>query len=432
MSRRIVIVPLLAAVLAVWFFSTSLSCSRQARVVWQQQFDTGSGGFGSSVACDGRDIIVGTTIYDTAGGRHPVWQLRRYDRNGRLNWHRAYRRGRDDSLADVAVTADHDIVATGWTGRLGTNLLPQLLLVRFSAHGEVKWEKEYRFDRFTRGMAVRLDTIGRIWVCGSMSPISVIRIAPEAKYRQPPVEGCTDMFVARFDSLGNLLDSAVADFGGDETAEDLLLVPSHFRSRGGFFLAGIRTPLPGRPDTLRTKDIVVVSLDQDLKENWRWLYDSGDEDIAVRLSWQDLNLCAAVTSRRDSAVATELVEYSTDGCYHGVEQETRYPGASSARCAALVRDRSGAVLGLGTSGAPPTGRLLGWRYFRKQFTDFLTAGKYRSCASDRANDVAVDADGNVIVTGTSNSGRKSSVLVLKVALPRHKPPPGIWLPNMHR
>jgi hypothetical protein len=394
-----------------------LNCSRQAHVLWQRRFDAGTTNFGSSVTTDGRDIVVGTTSRDTSGGmQHTAWQFLRYDGNGNLQWHRTYNRGKSDSLADVAVTADHDIVGVGWTLQSSTPPLSRLLLARFSAQGDLKWQREYQFGSVTRGVAVRLDTIGRIWVCGSVTPAD---------------SGTSDMLIARFDSLGNLLDSATVDFGADETGQDLLLVPSRVGTMG-IFVAGLRTPLPVKPDTLTTRDIAVVRLNPDLHEMWRWVYKSGGDDVSARLSWQEYSFCAAVTSRESSGVATHLVERSSGDYYPQISQDTRYPGESSASCAGLARDRGGAILGVGAYGPDGQQRCLGWRYLRGKFTEFLSGSKYASGSNDRTDALAFDADGNVIVTGESDSGTNVGVLTMKIALPRYKPPPDLWLPNMYR
>lgn len=418
MSKKFVITALLSAVLSTMALLTGLSCSRQAHVLWQRRFAVGSADFGSSVATDGRDMIVGTTHRDTLTVRqHTGWQFLRYDRKGSLLWQHTYDRGGFDVLADVTVSADHDIVGVGWTNMPLGSYPSRLLLARFSAQGDVKWQREYQFARSTRGVAVRLDTIGRTWVSGSVTGAS---------------DGNSHMFVARFDSLGNVLDSVAFDFGGNETGENLLLVPSRFHTPSGIFVAGKRAPQPGKPDTLTTRDVVVVSLDQNLQEKWRWVYNSGGDDELAGLAWQDC-VCLAVTSRGDSGVVTHLVEHSAEGCYPSIEQDTRYSGVPKASCAALVRDRSGALLGVGAYGPDGQRRCLGWRYFRGKFTDFLSGGMYASGANDRASDLALDADGNVIVTGVSAKSEKDvGILTMKLALPRYKPPPGIWLPNMYR
>jgi len=417
MNRNSVTTSLLSAVLLTTILLTGLSCTRQAHVVWQRRFDTYDKNLNSSVATDGRDIIVGTTSLDTSGAQHLVWQFVRYDRNGNQQWQRSYPQP-EGFLADVAVAPDHDIIGVGWerTSR-GNPLASRLSLARFTAQGELKWQKDYQFGWSTRGAALGLDTIGRIWVCGS---------AVTSDY------GDTDLLVARFDSLGNLLDSVTIDFGGHETGRNLLLIPSRFHALGGIFVAGERTPQPGRPDTLTTRDIVVVSLDQNLQEKWRWVYNSGSDDALAGLAWQDC-ICLAVTSRGDSGVVTHLVEHSAEGCYPSIEQDTRYAGMPKASCAGLVRDRSGALLGVGAHGPSDRQRYLGWRYLRGRFTEFLTGDRYAPGWVDQAKDLAVDADGNVIVTGVSaKSETDVGILTIKLALPRYKPPPGIWLPNMYR
>jgi hypothetical protein len=97
-------------------FCLVMSCSRPAHLVWQQRYNSGLGDFASSVATDGRDIIVGATCRDSSAAPNRTdWEILRYDRNGKLLWRRTYARCKCDSLVALAVRSDHDIVAVGST-----------------------------------------------------------------------------------------------------------------------------------------------------------------------------------------------------------------------------------------------------------------------------------------------------------------------------
>ena len=389
-----------------------LGCSRRAHVLWQQRYDSGRGEFGTSVAADGRDIIVGGICRDTsAGPSGTAWVLLRYDKGGKLLWHRTYDRGGCDSLAAIAVAPNHDIVGVGCSVPDTTDTV-RLLLARFTAQGEKKWEKEYAFGPTTRGSALCLDSIGRIAVCGSVSSGDTL--------------AGSDILFARFDSLGSLYDRETLDFGADEFGQSLTQNPT-----GTFaIVAGRRTPRPGEPDSLAARDIVCACLGSNQEVRWRQRYGSGSTDSRVCLAWP-LNLFLAVTARDTGGTYTRLVEYGVYSNYQGPPlHDMRYPDTSNAVCMAIATGRDGGIVGVGSEGVEGRRRRLVWRWFRGKFATFLPGSGYLPGTNDQANAIALDADGNAVMTGVSGSRAETGILTVKVALPHYRPPPDILYPRV--
>jgi hypothetical protein len=400
---------LLFAVLAMVM---GLGCASKAHVVWQQRYVSGRGDVGSAVATDGRDIIVGGICYDTSVGPFgTAWELLRYDKDGKLLWHRTYDRGRCDPLAAIAVAPNHDIVGVGCSASSVPDTV-RLLLARFTAQGEKKWEKEYAFGKATRGSALCLDSTGRIAVCGSV--ISGDTLAG------------SDILFAQFDSLGNLYDRETLDFGSDEFGQSLI------RSSSGTvtIVAGTRAPRPGEPDSLAALDIVSAGLGPDGKVSWRQRYGSGRIDFRVCLSWPD-NLFLAVAAEDTVGTFTRVVEY---GPYSTRPEpslrDMRYPDTLSTACMAMAGIRGSGILGVGSEGVEGNHRCLVWRCFRGKFTTLLPGSGYLPGTDEQANAVALDADGNGVVTGVSGSRDKTGILVVKVAIPHYRPPPDILYPRV--
>jgi len=407
-NKNSVTTTLPAAVLSTMALLASLSCSRQARVVWQQQFSSDLSDVAVSVVTDSNDIIVGANCRDTAYGKPDLWELLRYDANGKLLWQKRYDRGTSDALAAVVVAADHDIIAVGSTTPAASGSRTKLLLARFSPLGVPRWQKEYDLGLDAIGTALAVDSSGRITVCGTIIP------------RTP--HGGYDILLAQFDSTGNVLRLDPLDFGANEFGADM----SRYHDRHATFTlaAGMRLPPPQATDSLSNRDIVFFGIDAADSVLWREFYASGGEDARVRLA----GLSAAVSS----SAGIHVLSFGNRWCDWGILADTRYSEDSNATCVGLTADRGNHVLGVGTAGPKGHQYLMGWRYFRGRFLRFLPNEGYIPGPNDRATDIALDAAGNAIVVGTSDSGRKSSVLVLKAALPRYKPPPGIWLPNMYR
>jgi hypothetical protein len=244
-----------------------------------------------------------------------------------------------------------------------------------------------------------------------------------------------------------VLDRETLDFADDESALDMIEA-SLIRgwTTGAYTLVvGVREPVPGRTDSLKTHDIVLICLDADRKVVWRRVYDSGGEDLLARVTgamfyrpitrkksdslrtripWSPY-VFVAVTSKDDSGISTRVLQYDAGG---GLLHDTRLKGIPNASCLALVADRSGGVLGVGATGAGGNQRSLGWRYFRESFSEFLPAEDSLGRAGTRVNDIALDAGGNAVLVGTSNQGGRAGILLTKYAPPLYKPPPDFWLP----
>jgi hypothetical protein len=390
------------SVLAALVLVIAMSCSRPAHVIWQQRYDSGQGDCGSSVATDGNDIIVGGICRDTSGGPSgTAWELLRYNKGGKLLWHRVYNRGRRDSLMAVAVGINHDIVGVGCAASNTTDTV-HLLLAKFSPQGDQKWEKEYAFGPATRGSALGLNNAGNIEVCGSVNS-------------GDPLTG-SDILVARFDSTGSLLDRETLDFGSDEFGQSLIYASY------GALVAGIRTPRPGEPESLAAQDIVNAAVGPDGEVRWRRQYGSGDTDLRVCQAWLG-NFFLGVTARDTGGTFTRLVEYGYPYFSDPSLHDMRYPAASNAVCMAMVPTRSHAVIGVGAEGAEGKRQCLVWRFFRGKFSTVLPGSGYLPGSNEQANAVTGDADGNTVITGTSGSGAETGILTIKLAFPRYRPPP---------
>jgi len=397
--------------LAALVLVMGLGCSRRAHVVWQQRYVTGRGDAGSSIAADGRDIIVGGNCRDTlVGHQGTAWVLLRYDRSGKLLWHRTYDRGLRDSLAAIAVARNHDIVGVGISAPSTADTV-RLLLSRFSAQGEKKWEEEFAFGAATRGSALSLDTFGRISVCGSLNSGETLI--------------GNDILFARFDSLGNLYDRDTLDFGSDEYGQSLVQDPGGTEA----IVAGRRTPHAGEPDSVAARDIVCAGLGPNHEVVWRRRYGSGSPDLRVGLAWP-ASLFLAVTAQDTAGTLTRLVEYFASRYETLLSHDWRYPAEPNAVCMAVAAGRDGGILGAGSEGVAGRRQCLVWRYFRGQFATYLPGNGCVSETDEQANAVALDADGNAVVTGVSGSRDETGVLTAKIAFPHYKPLPNIDYPHI--
>jgi len=414
MNKNSMITALLAAVPSTMALLTGPGCSQHTRVVWQQQYTSDLSDAAVSVATDSNDIIIGANCKDAAAELYDsAWELLRYDANGKLLWQKRYERGPCDDMAAVAIAADHDIVAVGWTVPRAHGYPSRLLLSRFSPQGVPRWQKEYAFATNTMGKAVTVDSSGRITVCGSVTSDTFFN--PKS-----------DLLIARFDAEGNVLDHETLDFGADEYGVDLFRLQG--RRNTVTTVAGLRIPLPASTDSLRDRDIVLAGLSPEGTVLWREYCASGGYTAGGRKSVVHVaGNSAVVSSYTFGGYEVHLLEYGSRWGDVELLSDTRYPGDLNAMCLGLTADRGGHILGVGSAGPEGHQYISGWRYFRGKFFKFLPWHGYTTGPDDRATGIALDASGNAIVVGTSDSGLNSSIILLKVALPKYKPPPNLYL-----
>ena len=353
MNKNSVITALLTAVLSTMALLTGLSCSQQANVLWQQQYSSGLSDAAVSVATDSNDIIIGANCRDTAAELYDsAWELLRYDANGKLLWQKRYERGPCDDIAAVAIAADHDIVAVGWTVPRAHGYPSKLLLSRLSPEGVPRWQKEYAFAANTMGTALTVDSSGRITVCGSVTSDTFFN--PRC-----------DVLIARFDAEGNAIDHETLDFGADEYGVDLFCLRE--RPNTVTTVAGLRVRLPASTDSLSDRDIVFAGLGPEGTVLWREYYASGGytasgRNTAVHVAGNS----AVVSSYTFGGYEVRLLEYGSRWGDFELLRETRYPADSNAICLGLTADQGGHVLGVGSAGPRGHQHFLGWRAFPGQ------------------------------------------------------------------
>jgi hypothetical protein len=382
---------LFGACLAILAFLFGPTCAPPSNVVWQRRYDSGQEDYGRAVVVDGRSAIVGGTWRDTTGEDVLVdWQILRYDEHGTLTWRRVFDSGERDWLSDVAVDSNHNVVALGFSSSRDPDTV-RLLLVKFSQSGSVVWDRQLALGLATTGMALATGPAGRILVCGT-----VFAGGDSAD---------DDVLLAEFDSDGVLLRWVGLDFGADENGLDAAL-----NQKGGVTLVCSQQPLD--EDSTSTADLLVVRTDADLRPGWRRVYDSGEDDLTGSLASDSLGNCyVAVTYRGDVESDVRLLEYSVEG---ELLMDKAYVGRVNAVATALALDRGGTLFGVGAAGPEERQTYMGFSYRRRSFSSILDPTSYTRGANDLANDVGLDSDDNILITGVSDPGIEPDILTVKL------------------
>ncbi len=162
-----------------WCFGAALivafgasAASAQLRTVWQTRTDNGGGDeevdFNVKIDSQGNAVTVGW-VHNEATGYDML--LRKYDRTGRLLWTAAYDgpgHG-DEFFGSLAIDAGDNIITCGSSlGAAGNN---DIVTLKYDPAGQLTWTRRYdgpgHGDDETFGIeAVGLDSAGRIYVCG--------------------------------------------------------------------------------------------------------------------------------------------------------------------------------------------------------------------------------------------------------------------------
>ncbi len=131
-----------------------------------------------------------------------IWRAARLDSSGETVFDSGFQLlgGPVISLNDMAEMADGGVVLTGVTDRLGMNL--NMFLIGISQSGELLFHKSDSLRFHGSGEIVQADTQG-ITVAGYTG------YERDDGFFMPPVE--TDVFIIRFDKLGNELWRSVAE-----------------------------------------------------------------------------------------------------------------------------------------------------------------------------------------------------------------------------
>ncbi len=121
-------------------------------LVWTKYFDNGGQQLPRAIArlADDNLIIVGS-ITDQANNRDV--QLLKVDARGNQIWSRNYGGDISESANDVATLADGGFVIVG-ENDAGTDIESDILVVRFDALGNARWQKTFGTDRSDVGNAI--------------------------------------------------------------------------------------------------------------------------------------------------------------------------------------------------------------------------------------------------------------------------------------
>jgi hypothetical protein len=206
---------------------------------------------GLRIAFNGRDrifvagfLLSASTIFgnDTLinnstpmGGWYLVdFFLVQYDTTGQVQWARSFGGSKQDQVLDIVVDAFGDIYITGETTSpaivFGNDTIinalvgnPKYFLVKLDPEGNVLWSRTAVASESSRGLALTTDPVGNVIVAGTFTGEYAIfgTTVLINKDTSAAPANAPDVFIAKYDTHGNLLWVKSAGGMGEDHVNDI-------------------------------------------------------------------------------------------------------------------------------------------------------------------------------------------------------------------
>jgi uncharacterized delta-60 repeat protein len=337
--------------------------------LWDQRYDNGSSDRPADIVVDsaGNAYVTGYSWSSNAD-----YLTIKYDPDGNVVWTRRYAsaNGHDEPLA-LAVDANGNVYVTGDTE--GNFVNYDYYTIKYNSNGDVAWERRYDDENhssdFATGIAV--DPLGNVYVTG-------------LSYTGSAWEYCT----MKYDPDGQLLWQQFIYSGSDETLPHMAL-----DSGANIHIAGNSS-----------QDFLTVKYDSDGNLLWQQTYDGGLDDLTTGIQTDSAGNSYVTGYSAGAGTGFDFYTIKYDANGEMVWQQ-RYNNDSANLddwAQAIAVDNNGNAYVTGAVSDPNLNQSfytirydanggVGWQ-------DQLTIPGY---TDDFACCIALDSDGNVIVSGNS-------------------------------
>ena len=319
----------------------------------------------------GTDRDYTTVKYDSDGVEQ--WGAR-YDGPGRNDW---------DEATGLAIDTSGSVYVTGTSGGSGTDR--DYATVKYNPSGAEQWVARYSGpgNSLDKATALAIDDSGNIYVAGNSGDSGTGIDYATVKYNSEGVEE----WVARYNGPGNSSDEATA------LAVD---------AAGNVYVTGGSPSSSTYPYNF---DYATVKYNSEGVEEWVARYtgskDSSDYATALAIDAHGNVYVTGYSKSSSTKYDYATIKYNSEGIEEWV---ARYngPGNSLDKATALAIDASGNVYVTGVSvGTATPSDYATIKYNSAGAEQWVTRYNGPGNSYDQANALAVDASGNVYVTGGS-------------------------------
>jgi len=307
-------------------------------------------------------VFGGSTVtFDSIVLSNPGFFLVKYDTDGNVLWAESASNTNVCQGSSVTVDGLENIYVTGWyyDSNIIFDAIPlpntgsaDIFLVKYDSAGNVNWAKGFGGISYDFAHAVAVDTVGNTYITGEFaSPTLVIDTITLTKAGADS----SDIFIAKFNTNGNVLWASSAGGAGNEIANSVV-VDSKI---GIIYIAGTFTSPTMTIGTdvlvnVGSVDLFLAKYDTDGNELWAKSAGGASDDVAVSVTVDTLGNAFLTGYIQSSTITFGTTTLTNKGIFL-----TKY-------------NELGNVLWTKASG--------------------LNGG-------DAANDVVVDALGNIYLTG---------------------------------
>jgi len=341
--------------------------------VWAVRYDAGPNDMATAIAVDaaGNVYVTGQSI---GSGKWADYATIKYNASGIQQWVARYNgpgNGGDGASA-IAVDAAGNVYVTGYSSGSGT--LTYYATIKYNASGIQQWVALYNGpgNSYDGASAIAVDGGGNVYVTGTSSGSGTSYDYATIKYNASGVQ----QWVARYDGPRNYRDRASAiavDAAGNVYVTG--------ESRGG-----------------TSYDYATIKYNASGVQQWVARYKGSATAIAVDAAG---NVYVTGTSYGGTSDDYATIKYSASGAQQWV---ARYDGSDSdwEVAIAIAVDSAGNVYVTGYSvGSGTSGDYATIKYNASGIQQWVARYNGPGNGRDEARAIAVDAAGNVYVTGTS-------------------------------
>lgn len=414
--------------------------------VWTKRFNgvANKNDIGKCVGLDNAgNVYVAGTVWN--GASEDDYAVLKYDSNGTLLWKRLYdgKTHRDDYVNAMTVDSAGNTYVTGTS--IGTGNDGDYLTLKYDTNGTLLWAKTYNGtgDWDDEAQAIAVDSAGNVYITGWSWGMGInynyatLKYSPTGKLLWSKTNNGSadsdDLATAiAVDTAGNVFVTG-GSFGASGSFDYLTIKYSPtgqrlwYRRYDGIFsgidyATAITTDATGNVYVTgsskgvdKNDDIVTIKYDTNGKSLWGKRYDGsgkGDDTAVAVVVDGTGNVYVAGTSKGNNTKNDLLVlKYNSAG---HIDWEKRYNNSTNDDdgAAALALDANGNIYVTGFSTSAN-----GTDYITLKYSPTgakLWSARYNNSSAkkdDAASAIAVDSAGNIYVTGTSWGGASSKDIV---------------------
>lgn len=224
---------------------------------WRRTHAESYYGRGYGLVIDSND-----NIYASGRGNNFKFSIIKYDTDGNVQWIRERGGlGSDDSLKEVALDSNEDVIAVGTTDGYGVGQ-EDIILMKYNKSGHFQWETTWGTPEKDYGFDAILDENDNIYVSGHTNGAGA---------------GGDDFLLIKFDSAGNQLWNTTWGTPDREGDRGFAPVRIAFDSNNNIYMVG-RNNTESSGGLYYDANMALIKFDSDGNQLWNWTGGTNDWD----------------------------------------------------------------------------------------------------------------------------------------------------------